>query len=80
MMMMIMMMTCWLFNPYIGNDLARCLRWGGGYESESISKLLDKINRSEVVMMDRWNVSIEESGDKEETTIPILHKVLKVNF
>lgn len=32
-------------------------------------------------MMDRWNVSIEESGDKEEeTTIPILHKVLKVKL
>jgi hypothetical protein len=60
-----------------GNDLARCLRWGGGYEGESISKLLEKISRSEVVMMDRWNVSIEATGDKEEPVIPS-HKVLKV--
>lgn len=68
------------FLSQTGNDLARCLRWGGGYENESISKLLDKINRSEVVMMDRWNVSIEETGEKEETTNIPTHKVLKVRF
>ncbi|XP_070497309.1 diacylglycerol kinase 1 isoform X3 [Chironomus tepperi] len=62
-----------------GNDLARCLRWGGGYEGESIPKLFDKISRSEVVMMDRWNVSIEPAIEKEEPTIPA-HKVLKVTL
>ncbi len=65
-----------LFN--LGNDLARCLRWGGGYEGESIAKILEKISRAEVIMMDRWNVSIEASVDKEEAAPT--HKVLKVSL
>ena len=64
---------------FTGNDLARCLRWGGGYEGESIPKLLEKLARADIVMMDRWNISIETKSDKEENLSIPLHKVLKVS-
>jgi diacylglycerol kinase (ATP) len=59
--------------------LARCLRWGGGYEGESIPKLLDKLSRADIVMMDRWNIIIETKSDKEENLPIPSHKVLKVS-
>lgn len=63
-----------------GNDLARCLRWGGGYEGESIPKLLEKLARSDSVMMDRWNISIDTKSDKAENISIPSHKVLKVSM
>lgn len=59
-----------------GNDLARCLRWGGGYEGESLWKVINKISQSSTVMLDRWSISVsDEERDKSEPIIRANDKI-----
>ncbi|KAM7434252.1 hypothetical protein ABFA07_015603 [Porites harrisoni] len=48
-----------------GNDLARCLKWGGGYEGGSISKVLSLVQKSSVVSLDRWSVSFKRTNSED---------------
>jgi diacylglycerol kinase (ATP) len=41
-----------------GNDLARTLGWGGGYNDEPVSDILKSVERAHANVLDRWNITL----------------------
>ena len=46
-----------------GNDLARVLGWGGGYDNEGLAPICSKILNGHEVHLDRWQIDVDHVGD-----------------
>ena len=53
-----------------GNDLARVLKWGGGYEGEPVLKVFSWLENSTVTYLDRWSIVADPIGECPEGSSP----------
>lgn len=51
---------------FLGNDLARVLRWGVGYGGEDPYNILVSVDEAEEVEMDRWTILFDAQEMAED--------------